>query len=197
MQPSTIFNPTDLAQISARGMTAEGVLAQLERFEQGFPFLPLQRPCTVHDGIDLIEEADVQTLTAAYTQAAADGRVMSFVPASGAASRMFKPLLSFLNRYERIDRALVLACLTNDNADGRDFQQFTDRIKHFAFYSNLESVLSQHGLDIQVFLKCGQYRSILEYLLTSKGRIMLISQRVYCLFIATKITRELLFTNIL
>jgi len=169
MQSSTIFNATDLEQISARGMTVEGLLAQLARLEQGFPFLPLQRPCTVHDGIDLIEEADVQTLTAVYTQAAGDGRVMSFVPASGAASRMFKPLLSFLNRYERIDRELVLTTVANDDADGRDLQQFADGINHFAFYRNLGHVLSQHSLDLQVLLKHGQYRIILEHLLTSKG----------------------------
>jgi len=95
-------------------MTAEAVLTQMNRLEQGFPFLLLQRPCTVHDGIDLMEEADVQTLTAAYTQAAADGRVMSFVPASGAASRMLKPLLSVLNRYERIDRELILDSLAEE-----------------------------------------------------------------------------------
>jgi hypothetical protein len=77
VQPCTIFNRPDLAQISIRGMTAGRELTQPEKLDQRFPFLPPQRACTEDNSSDLVEGANIQTFTAASTRAAVDGHVWS------------------------------------------------------------------------------------------------------------------------
>ena len=169
MHSSHLFSHEDLSHIAARGISVEAVLAQIESLRQGFPDTLVHRPCTLHDGIQPIEADNVVRLTESYARAAAAERVMSFVPAAGAASRMFKPLLSFLNHPERIDQALGQTTLADNDQDGRDFRQFIGGLKHFAFHDDLQDVLSQNGLNLQFLLDHHQYQLILECLLTSQG----------------------------
>jgi hypothetical protein len=91
----TLFSARDLREIRERGMTPEEVMAQVERFRKGFPFCHLDRPCTVGDGIVALNPSEIERLSRAHAEAASAGRLMQFVPASGAATRMFKSLLSF------------------------------------------------------------------------------------------------------
>src|SRR5438552_17990623 len=98
MTKSNVFHAEDLRQIEERGLTLEKVLADIERFTRGFPVVKLRRPCTVGDGITVLQDGDLARLGRVHAQAAAAGRMAKFVPASGAASRMFQLLLSFLER---------------------------------------------------------------------------------------------------
>ena len=71
----------DLKQIEERGMTPEQVISQLETFRKGFPFMRLLRACTVGDGIEVLQKADLARLNETLSAAALAGRVMKFVPA--------------------------------------------------------------------------------------------------------------------
>ena len=93
-----LFSAEDLKQIQEKGLTKDDVLSQIETFRRGFPFSRLKRPCTPGDGIHVLGEDDLERLLPTYSQVALSGRAMKFVPASGAASRMFKSLLSFKSR---------------------------------------------------------------------------------------------------
>jgi len=163
------FNEEDIKQIKARGITVEKVISQIETFKKGFPFTKLQRPCTLGDGITVIEKSDVERLVKIYSQAALSGRAMKFVPASGAASRMFKLLFSFNNRYDCIDEGQIAVEAEKNDPDHKGFFQFIREIKKFAFYDDLKSVMSKDGLDIETLISKGQYKDILEYILTPKG----------------------------
>ena len=94
---SQVFTEENIKQLHSRGITPEDALTQLKIFEKGFPFSHLNRPCTVGDGIIVLNERDLIRLESIFQKAALDGRVMKFVPASGAASRMFKLLISYNN----------------------------------------------------------------------------------------------------
>ncbi len=94
------WTPEDLAQLAERGITTEQFEKQMRLFENPPPFADLVRPCTVGDGIALLSPEEHAPLLARHEEAVRAGRVLKFVPASGAASRMFKSLLAFLDSGE-------------------------------------------------------------------------------------------------
>jgi hypothetical protein len=83
------FSSDDLARITARGLTVEEVERQAALLRNPPPAIRLVRPCTVSDGVERIEESEHQELLSLADEAARTGRLSKFVPASGAASRMF------------------------------------------------------------------------------------------------------------
>ena len=154
----TCFSKEDIQHFTAHGHTTDTVLAQIEIFKKGMPFTTLHRPCTVGDGITVLRQSDMAVLEALYAQAASAGRVTKFVPASGAATRMFQALLAVYEQKEPVD-----------GKNHHDFLQFTEKIQQFAFYDDLQNLISKHGCTIETLISCGQYPELLGYLLTSKG----------------------------
>ena len=154
------LSDADLKQIEARGMTPEQVISQLETFRKGFSYARLMRPCTVGDGIDVLQKADLARLNETFSAAALAGRVMKFVPASGAATRMFKSLIAFHDRHIQMDE---------NEPDHASTLEFFKGIKKFAFYGNLKSAMSRDGLDIEDLISKREYGPILDYVLSPKG----------------------------
>ena len=163
------FDKDDLKEIKARGISPEKISAQIEIFKKGFPFSKLLRPCTIGDGITSLDKDDLERLGKIYSEAASQGRTMKFVPASGAASRMFKVLSAINSRYEKMDKRNVIPQDGEGDPDYRSLLRFMEGIKQFAFYGDLSTALSRNGKDIEVCLLEGDYQSILDYVLTSKG----------------------------
>ena len=164
-----IFTEEDLNQVKEQGMRPEDISAQIETFKRGIPYVELQRTCTVGDGINVLKREDLEGLGRIFSQSALSGRAMKFVPASGAASRMFKLLISFNNRYDRIEGKQIAAEAEKNGPDHRAFIQFIRGLKEFAFYDDLKSTMSQNGLDIETLISKDQYKDVLEYILTPKG----------------------------
>ena len=98
-----LLSGEDQALIRERGMNQAGVSSQIEIFKKGIPFLKLARPCVIGDGIDTLATEDLHRLGQGFSLSAQSGRAMKFVPASGAASRMFKSLLSVKGHCEQIN----------------------------------------------------------------------------------------------
>lgn len=91
-----MFTPEDLKQIEQHGLTREAVEKQLENFRKGFPYLNIIRSARVGDGIIAVDDERADALRAEYRGAQKGLRIEKFVPASGAATRMFKDLFSFV-----------------------------------------------------------------------------------------------------
>lgn len=163
------FSEKDLQQIQEKGKAPEEVLAQVAVFEKGFPHARLRRPCTAGDGIRVLDTGDIGAFLEAHGRAAGQGRVMKFVPASGAASRMFKALLSFYNRPDPVRGAEVAAGAEKGDKDSIAVLDFMNNIKYFAFYEDLESMMTRHGLDVEALLHKGEYTPVLEHTLTPRG----------------------------
>jgi hypothetical protein len=88
----------DLKQISAKGISVEQVNHQLDDIKNGFPFLRLDSAAAVGKGILAPSQEEVETYSKAWEDYKQRGhRIVKFVPASGAASRMFKNVFAFLN----------------------------------------------------------------------------------------------------
>ena len=92
-----MFRKEDIEQIEQRGSSVKTVEEQVERFKKGFPWLKIVAPATPERGIQVLDEAAVEAAASYYDNATMNGKC-KFVPASGAASRMFKAIpFSFKN----------------------------------------------------------------------------------------------------
>lgn len=96
-----MFTTEDLQQIKQHGLSRESVEKQLENFRQGFPYLKIIRSARVGDGIVAIDASQADLLRAEYRDAQRRLKIEKFVPASGAATRMFKDLFSFVESGEK------------------------------------------------------------------------------------------------
>ena len=143
-----LLTPLDRQVMISQGMTEEAIAAQLALFRRGTPWIKLRRPCTVGDGIVAFRTDEMQAASRKYTEAVAAGRVTKFVPASGAASRMFQGLLQ--------------------QEDAISSRFLTD-LHRFAFYDDLKAALNDSGLDIEACIAQRQIQPILKHLLMSHG----------------------------
>ena len=153
------FSSRDLEQISSKGISLDLIDRQLKEFETGFPFLRLEAAASIGNGILSAAEGEVAAYEEAWNRykSAGNRRIMKFVPASGAASRMFKNMFAFLDAdYE---------------APATDFEkQFFANISKFAFYDALnEKCRENEGKDIPMLVEEGKYKAVVENLLCSKG----------------------------
>jgi len=149
------FTDKDIQRIEAEGLTRERVLAQMELFRKGSFAVRLSRPCTVNDGIVILAEEEKQECVRIYEEAARRGRVMKFVPASGAASRMFQDWIRFRRekRFYSDEEAL----------------RFHEGIRKYAFFGDLKDVLQRDGLDVDALISGKRHEDILDYILSPRG----------------------------
>ena len=96
----TMFNKEDLAQIENRGSDLAVVEKQVENFQTGFPFLEVIKAATVGDGIIRMDQNGLDEAMGLYRTQLPKLKVVKFVPASGAASRMFKALFAFMDEFD-------------------------------------------------------------------------------------------------
>jgi len=152
-----MFTQEDIRQIRARGSKPEEVLQQIEHFKKGFPFLKVTAAAEAGKGIIRLSDSDILRYEAYYASRLEKGlTVLKFVPASGAASRMFKSLFSAL---EKMKEGKMASDVLSAN---KDAAEFISRIKSFPFYQLLSDILSREGRNEDP-------ESLLEYLLTEKG----------------------------
>jgi hypothetical protein len=144
------------AKIREQGMNPDTVTQQIDNFKNGFPFLKIFAPATPGDGIRVLSDAELAHFTESYPAKAAEKDVVKFVPASGAASRMFKDLFSFLEG----DGDLSKSAFT---------QKFISNITKFAFLSDLDQVLKAQGSGVQASIDSGDYKRIVSALLEESG----------------------------
>lgn len=153
-----MFTQQDLEVLAQRGISVEKAESQLKSFATGFPYLPLKGAASTEFGILSIDEDKAryyQDLWQKYLQA--DKQILKFVPASGAASRMFKNLFEFLD--------------ASYDVPTTDFEKkFFGGIKQFAFYEELNAVCQKNeGKDIDALVAEGQYKPVVANLLLEKG----------------------------
>lgn len=153
-----MFTESDKKQIKARAMTVEQVEHQLEQIGQGFPFLRIKSAAAAGNGI-LVLDANAQKQAEneweKYKQEGHD--IVKFVPASGAASRMFKDMFAFLNA-------------DYDTPETHFEKEFFEGLRKFAFHHALcEQCKRNSGKGLCKLIPEGKYKTIVENLLTPKG----------------------------
>ncbi|MCB0841636.1 MAG: DUF4301 family protein [Bacteroidetes bacterium] len=160
-----MFFEKDLAQIEERGSNLSEVELQIKNFQTGFPFLKVVKAATIGDGIIKLNQSQIEHFSRLYETNLPNKKVVKFVPASGAASRMFKSLFSFMESYKGTDEDQ--AKLESDQGFQSVFN-FFQRIEDFAFFDELQEALKDHG-SISELIEQKKHALIVEYLLTEKG----------------------------
>ncbi len=144
-----MFSQKDLEQIETKGIEIQTVESQIQYFIDGFPWMSLTRAATPGDGILQLTDEQIQQALDTYEEYVPTLRIVKFVPASGAATRMFKSLFAFLEA----------------GKSDKSVEEFFERISEFAFYDDLKAALAKDGLEIET----ADRLTIAEYFLTSKG----------------------------
>lgn len=148
----------DKKQIEKKGICEEQIFDQLKSFERGFPFLELENAASVGNGILVHTEEDVKKFLDNWYNYKKDNRsILKFVPASGAASRMFKNMFEYLS--------------SDYNQPETDFEKkFFTQIHDFAFYNDLNVACKKNtGKSIDELMDEKRFKDIVANLLTTPG----------------------------
>lgn len=153
-----MFSETDLAQLQNKGISISKVEEQLNAFKTGFPFLKIIKPATPDSGINVLSPQEVAELVGIWNSKLESGtEVLKFVPASGAASRMFKDLFEFIEE-------------GSETPSKPAEIKFFSEIDKFAFYKKLSDTCKKNtGSNIEELISHGAYKSVAKQLLSSEG----------------------------
>jgi len=158
----------DRQQLRARHIGDHMIERQLTIFRQGIPFVTLVKPCILGDGIFALTPSDREKYEHVFEEAMSAGRVSKFVPASGAASRMFKSLSAFWHDLESVNEQAPSEKILSKDKE-KDVLTFFNRLQSFAFYDEVRTHLSQKGFKVEVLRDTKTFQHILHALLTPDG----------------------------
>ncbi|MDF0692266.1 DUF4301 family protein [Aquirufa ecclesiirivi] len=138
-----MLNTVDLTLLEKKGIKPSEVQKQIDYFKQGFPWMKLDRAASIGNGIIHLSDADVDRYVKRFEEAKKTLSILKMVPASGAATRMFKSLFEHLSEAK----------------PNKESSVFFDRLSEFAFAPELKKLLPEWSTE----------QEILENLLLSKG----------------------------
>lgn len=148
----------DIETLNEKGISEEKLSEELSMLAEGFPYLKIEAPATVGHGISALSDDMKATAVKCWDEfLAAGGIVMKMVPASGAASRMFKDVFSFVNGKK-------------DKPDNDFMKHFFERIEDFAFFPRLNFIcLSLYDKSVDTLIKEKRYKDIAQALIGKEG----------------------------
>lgn len=148
----------DMLQIQKKGITEEQLNNQLHNFETGFPFLKIEAAASVEKGIKVPAEDKIEEYINLWNESrSGDIDVVKFVPASGAASRMFKDIFAFLDADYTVPTT--------------DFEKyFFEHIHDFAFFDALDAKCRENiATGVDQLIRRGDYKSVAANMIYEKG----------------------------
>ncbi len=152
-----MFSTKDKKQIETRGSNLHTVLTQIENFKTGFPFLQIEDVAKVDNGILQLNKKELKDAISLYDERILHGtRPLKFVPASGAASRMFKSLFEALGALENSESEEVVL------KENKAAKQYIDELEKFAFVADLKKMVEQSGEKWTT-------KNYIDFLLNEKG----------------------------
>jgi len=140
-----LFSDQDQKFFQERNISLEEAQRQWEVLNSGVQPTALDRPCTIGDGIEQLDASVQQSLLEIQQKSVAEGRWTKFVPASGAATRMF-----------------ALA------SDGEK-QKFCQSLSQFAFYEAVLDWFREQGIDPDELITAERYQELVENLVSDAG----------------------------
>jgi hypothetical protein len=132
-----MLSEKDLAQLSNRGISTAEVNQQIDFFKSGFPWMNLEKSATIGNGIFQFSTDQLQSFIDRFDQQKSTFSILKMVPASGAATRMFKSLFEFLSTGE----------------ENKECTTFFDELDHFAFYEELKALIENKDDSVDILNK--------------------------------------------
>jgi len=153
-------------QIITHGLTEKQVQRDLERFEKGIPFTDLMSAATIHNGIHKLNSTQEWQCAELYEKKRDKLSIVKFVPASGAATRMFQHLHHFADTYNPEEQKLNEYLAENDT---QLLEEFLNGLQHFAFTKNLRKKIRKLYPDYKFYKKGKRIHLLVKTLLEDEG----------------------------
>lgn len=154
-----MFSKSDSDQITAHGISPQSAQRQWEFVCEGKANVEIVEPALKNAGLFSFDESTINNLIVDYNDIISEEKIVKFVPASGAATRMFKDLFEAWNNLKANPSYSISGSV----------ELFFTHLPQFAFYDVLQEGMKKQGLNLSECLKNKDYGIILEYLLTEKG----------------------------
>ena len=143
------FSEQDLKQIDKKGLTLQKIDRQVEQFQNGIPFIDLESPAIINHGILKFDDAERKNYVDAYDAKHNDLSVLKFVPASGAATRMFKNLFNFVSNFNPEGTESFSAYIEKTN--DKNLVSFFDGLEQLPFYHLVMDVIANKYPDYTTY----------------------------------------------
>ncbi|WP_298494311.1 DUF4301 family protein [uncultured Algibacter sp.] len=161
-----MFSDKDIKQIKSKGITIEQVNAQLSRLKNGMTFSNLVAAATIGKGIESYDSKEVNEFVDLYESKQNQLSIVKFVPASGAATRMFKFLFQFLSNFNPSKDNIKKYAETKNDAL---ITLFTENIEKFPFYKEVISKIKSEEPNFDTLSEDEKYLQIVKIMLDAKG----------------------------
>ncbi len=160
-----MFSANDLKLFQSKGIELKTIEQQVENFKRGFPYIDLVEPATIKNGIHVFTDSELDKLQKYYNRNSEEYEILKFIPASGAASRMFKSLYEFLDLSKTKTADEIF---TSDNSFNSAYN-FLTNLSKFPFYDDLKAVMEEKHINLDSKIKEKDYKLIIEFLLEEHG----------------------------
>ncbi len=148
-----MLKENDIKLLTNKGISEAQVNEQLNYFRNGFPVLDINKPAIIGDGIKQLNSDELNECWQIYDIERTSRKFVKFVPASGAATRMFKSLFEFLES-EKLNQ---------------DTEEVLLKLNSFAFYTELKEILLKQGISTEETDKPDTQFKIIDNILNSSG----------------------------
>lgn len=150
----------DVELLKEKGISLEQIESQINMFKRGFPYLPIEKAATIGDGIHQLTTTEINSYINQYNEQKDHLTIEKFVPASGAASRMFKKLFTFIQENEKEDGIKGI----------ENIKPLIDHIDRFAFYRQLKEIIEkQEDITPEALIEKKRYVDLIWYIVDEKG----------------------------
>lgn len=159
MDKEELFSEKDLAVLAERGISVDEAMSQIRALRDGFPYLDIIASASLDQGVMRVDDEEEITYLDLWEKFLSTSKsvVYKMVPASGAASRMFKELYNFIQ-----------ADYDEPNTDYE--KKFFGEINHFAFFDRLNEVcLRNEWKSASKLIANGKFKIVAENLIEPKG----------------------------
>ena len=160
------FSEKDISQILNKGITPEKVEQQIEIFKRGNVFVNIREAATVKNGILAISEEEQEELIRVFESRRDQVDILKFVPASGAATRMFKAFYQLLDEFDAENESLEEYI---DRKNDRSLERFFGRIKDLPFYEEVIKRASEANFNFNELPEDRQHYLFVKYMLEEDG----------------------------
>lgn len=161
-----MFSNEDLKQMAEKNISTGMVDSQLAQFINGFPELPIVKAATINNGIKVLKEKSLDKKVKIFESKGRKLKKVKFVPASGAATRMFKDLYEVLNTYDESEEAYLKI---KANRSFGSFYYFCQNLNKFAFFLDLCSKADEKGKSMIDISRKKDIKNLLSLFLTENG----------------------------
>jgi hypothetical protein len=145
----------DKELLDKKGISEDKLQSQIEAFRKGFPYLRIEKPATIGDGIHRLSENDIGDYIQHYNNQKESLKIEKFVPASGAASRMFKALFEYVHRNKN----------QQQSEEDHTIKTLIQNIENFAFYDRLQELAKKDGYTVETLIEQKEFVELVEYII--------------------------------